>query len=116
MWHLRLKGGVEISEETMRYWDNVPSDAELEKAALILPRPGGQFYVIDFAGYEGYCIARTVTTGIAGAISEQGYCLYGVRSDQVTELEVLPSGMRMRSYPIEKCQLPERCWRRGVGV
>jgi len=32
----------------------------------------------------------------------------------VTELEVLTSGMRMKSYAMEKCQLPERCWRKGI--
>jgi hypothetical protein len=114
MWHLRLSGGVEISERQVRTWDNVPKEVEIEKAALVLPRSGGTFYMIELPGYERYCIARSVSSIIAGAVMEQGYCLYGQYRDWVTELEVLPSGMRMKSYAMEKCQLPERCWRKGI--
>ena len=114
MWHLKLRGGVEISEQQVRTWDGVPNDVEIEKAALVLPRPGGKLYVIDLPGYERYCIARSVAAGIGVSVTESGYCLYGQYRDGVTELEVLPSGMRMKSYPIDKCDLPERCWRRGV--
>ena len=28
MWHLRLSGGVEISERQVRTWDNVPKEVE----------------------------------------------------------------------------------------
>lgn len=114
MWHVKLKGGLEISEQQVSYWDNVPQDAEIEKAALILPRPGGKMFVIDLTGYDRYCIAHSVSAGVAGGVMEQGYCLYGARGEQVSELEVLPSGMRMKSYSMDQSQLPERCWRRGV--
>src|SRR5437016_4767903 len=114
MWHLRLSGGVEISEQQMRNWDQVPQDVEIDRAALIFQRPGTVPYVIELSGYERYCIARSASASCAGAGSEQGYCLYGQYRDSVSEIEVLPSGMRMKSYSMDKCQLPERCWRRGV--
>ena len=113
MWHLKLRGGLEISEQQMRNWDQVPSDVEIDRAALIFQRPGTVPYVIELSGYERYCIARSVSAGFAGAGSEQGYCLYGGKSNLVTELEVLPSGMRMKMYSLEQCHLPERCWRNG---
>src|SRR6266567_9183787 len=102
MWHLRLSGGVEISEQQMRNWDQVPKDVEIDSAALIFQRPGALPYVIELSGYERYCIARSVSAGFAGAGSEQGYALYGGKSDLVTELEVLPSGMRMKMYALDQ--------------
>jgi hypothetical protein len=113
MWQLKLSGGVEISERQMRNWDQVPRDVEIDRAALIFQRPGTVPFVIEMSGYERYCIARSVSTGFARAGGGQGYALYGAKLALVTELEVLPSGMRMKMYSLEQCQLPERCWRNG---
>jgi len=113
VWHLKLTGGVEISEHQIRTWDQVPKDVEIDRAALIVQRPGAVPYVLELRGYERYCIARSVSTGFGSGGGEQGYCFYGQYRDLVSELEVLPSGMRMKSYSMDKCQLPERCWRRG---
>jgi len=116
MWHVKLKDGVELSECHLEVWDNVPTDAEIKKAAFVFPRQDekGKQYVIELLGYERYCIARSISAAIANGVSERGYCLYGERRGVVSELEVRATGMRMKSYPIDQCQLPERCWRRGV--
>ena len=116
MWHLKLSGGVEVSEQQMRNWDQVPNDAEIHKAAVIFQRPGDLPYVIEMSGYDRYCVARCVSVGFASVGGDHGYCLYGTRSDQVTELEVLPSGMRLKMYSFDQCQLPEHCWRNGSRV
>ena len=114
MWHVKLKDGVELSEYHLAMWDNVPGDAEIQSLALVLPRTDRTHYVIELPAYERYCIARSVSAVIAGGPSDWGYCLYGERRGVVAELEVRATGMRMKSYPIDQCQLPERCWRRGV--
>jgi hypothetical protein len=116
MWHLRLKGGLELSEQELGNWDAVPATAEIDRAGLCLARAGERVFVIEIAEMEAYAIARTAAGVVGGALIANGYCLYGRRGEVVTELTILPSGMQMKSYPIDKCDLPERCWRRGGNV
>ena len=113
MWALKLKGGIELTEKELEYWDRVPADAEIEALALIQPRGGKKMFVHDFRGYEEYCCAR-MGVGPIPVLIQTGYCLYLSIHGQVTEIEFLDDGMRVKSYPREKSDVPDRCWRRGV--
>jgi hypothetical protein len=113
MWLLKLKGGVELTEGQLEYWDNVPMDVEIEALALVQSR-NGKMLVHDFRGYEEYCCARMAVAGSGGPGENIGYCMYGVKAKIVTETEITRDGTRTKSYPREKSDVPERCWRKGI--
>ncbi len=113
MFLLKLKGGIELTEAELGSWDNVPANAEIEALAIAVPRPGANPYIIDYKGYELYCCARigSAAQGVEG--SSIGYSVALIKDRQVTEHDILPEGMRLRSYPEDKCEIPTRCFRRG---
>ncbi len=114
MWLLRLKGGIELVEAEVNYWDNVPPGAEIEAAALAIPTATGP-YIVELAGYEEYCIARIGTEIFGGGADPiAGYSLYGAREGSVFQVDVLAGGMRLKSYRREQSDIPSRCWRQGV--
>jgi hypothetical protein len=113
MWVLRLKGGTEITEEQMRFWDNVPQNVEIEALAMAIQRQGAAPYILEMKGYEEYCVER-MGAFVAGATRMTGYCLLGIKDAQVFKVEVRPDGMRFESYHRYTSKTPDRCWRRGI--
>ena len=108
MFLLKLKGGLELTEAEVKCWDNVPQNIEIEKLALALPTGNGKLMI-----FEEYCCAK-VGSGSLGGPTFVGYCLYGALNGQVVETMILQGGIRQTSYPREKCELPDNCWRKGV--
>ena len=113
MWMLRLKQGIEITEDQVQYWDNVPANVEIEAVAFAMPRTNAQPYILEMKGYEEYCIER-VGNSVAGMDLSIGYCLLGAKDHMVFKVEIQPAGMRFESYARYTSKTPDRCWRRGV--
>lgn len=113
MWLLRLKNGVELTEQDLGCWDNVPADAEIAALAIAIPREGATPYIIEWKDYERYCCAR-IGQAAQGAIGNVvGYSVNVVKAGQVLEHDILCNGMKLRTYVEEKCAVPARCFRRG---
>jgi hypothetical protein len=113
MWLLRLKGGLELTESELGYWDNVPAGADIDALAFSIPREGAPPYTIEYNGYEEYCCAKVGSAAQGMEGSPLGYQVIVVKHGVVLEHDLLPDGMRLRMYPREKCQVPDRCFRRG---
>jgi hypothetical protein len=113
-WILRCAGGVELTEKELMCWDNVSRHVEIESAALVIERQGARPYVIEYCGYEQYCIAR-----LAGAAQGQqgkvlGYSVTVCKQDAVLEHEIRADGMRVMIKPRNECDVPDRCFRSGA--
>jgi len=113
MWMLKLRDGLEITEEQMKFWDNVPSNVEIKALAFAVPRRDAPPYVLEMKGYEEYCIER-MGASVEGLERVIGYCLLASKDRQVFKVEIHPSGMRFESYHRASSKTPDRCWRRGV--
>jgi hypothetical protein len=111
MWHLKLKGGLELSENQVGVWDRVPANVEIEAVAFVVARQSNiPPFVMDFRGYDAYCCARVANASI-GAHSVVGYAVSLRKRDQVHEVILTPDGMHFRTMSIDKHDLPEHCWR-----
>ena len=116
MWLLKLRGGVEMTESDLGCWDNVPANVDIEALAIAIQRENARPYVMEYKGYERYCCARVSHAGQGLNGIPIGYSVTAIKDGQVFEHDILPDGMRFKSYPEEKCQVPERCFRRGVSI
>ncbi len=114
MWLLRLKSGLEVTEQELSCWDNVPLNAEIASLAMTLERKDAKPYVIEYEGYEEYCCSR-VGVSVQGGPSLQcvGYDVMVSKNGMVLEHEILTEGMRLKMYPRDKCEVPEKYFRRG---
>ena len=114
MWMLKLRGGVELTEGECQVWDNVPNSAEIEKLAFSIARNTAAPYIIEYAGFEEYCCSR-IASAIQGADGRFiGYSVAVVKNGLVLEHDIFLDGMRLKLYPRDKCEIPDRCFRRGV--
>jgi hypothetical protein len=114
MWLLRLKDGLELTEKELGCWDNVPGDVEIAAAALVINRQGAKPYVIDYHGYEQYCIARVGSAPQGAVATFVGYSVSVIKQGVVLEHEIYGDGMKLRMYPRERCDVPDHCFRRGT--
>lgn len=114
MWMLKLRGGVELTEGECQVWDNVPNSAEIEKLAFSIVRNDAKPYIIEYAGFEEYCCARIANAFQGGDGRFIGYSIAVVKNGVVLEHDIFLDGMRLKLYPRDKCQTPDRCFRRGA--
>ena len=115
MWMLRLKTGLEITEQELNYWDNVPADVEIVALALSLHRHGLPPFIIEVTGYEEVCCAIVGQAIMGGSSNLVGRAIYCVKNNSVNELRILNNGISLRSYPKEKLELRSSCLRKMVG-
>lgn len=113
MWMLRLKTGLEMTEQEVGCWDNIPRTIEIQSFALGIPRSGGlPPYIIEVSGYEEMCCGK-VGSVIAGTPARlTGHVIFAIRNDTVTEFTVRGDGISMKSYPRDKLTLREDTLRR----
>lgn len=114
MWLLKLDDGSQLTEMDVPFWDAIPQAIKIVAVLLTVPRKDAPPYVFELKGYEKYCVER-VGIGDPG-IGERtvGYALRGVKNGQVFDAEILSNGARLQTYLHNNCDLPERCWRKGV--
>jgi hypothetical protein len=112
-WFLRCAGGLELTEKELGCWDNVPTHIEIVAAAMVIDRQGAPPYVIEYCGYEQYCIARigSAAQGMEGQCV--GYSVTVIKQDFMLEHEIRSDGMRVIVKPRNECDVPDRCFRRG---
>jgi hypothetical protein len=114
MWLLKCVGGIELTEAELGCWDNVSPYVEIKSAAMVIQRQGAAPYVIEYSGYEEYCIARLANSAQGMPGNVVGYCITLCQQDAVLEHEIRPDGMRVILKPRNECDVPDRCFRRGL--
>jgi hypothetical protein len=112
-WLLKCDGGVEIAEAAVGCWDNVSPYIDIEAAALVIDRQGAKPYVIEYSGYEAYCIAHLASAAQGQEGKVVGYHVTVCKQDAVLEHEIRPDGMRVMIKPRNQCDVPDHCFRRG---
>ena len=106
MWMIKLKGGIEMTEKELRYWDNVPKDAEIEAVGIAIPREGGQEpYIVDLRGFDRICLAKVGSAVGGGPGKITGFAAFGVKGESVTEFMIGLSGVSLKAYPIASLTL-----------
>jgi len=114
MWMLKLKEGLEVTENELKHWDNVPQDVEISSLALGIQRDRGlPPFILHFEGYDQICCAKMAST-TPGAPLVVGHAIYCVKGEDVNEIKVFSNGIKIRNYPIGKMTLKQSALRRMV--
>jgi hypothetical protein len=116
MFLVRYTSGIELTENQVKFWDNLGNNHDIERLGVMIPRKGGgAAFVFDFQGYESYCVAK-VGHGVPGIShpNQSGYSVYLGSGNDVTRMDIMATGIFVKHFTRETCELPERCWRRGV--
>lgn len=114
MWMLKLKGGLQVTEKELGFWDRIPEDVEISSLALAIPRSSTpKPFILHFEGYDQICCAKMAMAAL-GAATMVGHRIYCVKGDYVNELTVTAEGIKTKNYPIGELTLKSSALRRMV--